>query len=85
MQSKENCYQKSLRIRSFVTAFTQIPITGIASSPGSITQVHQAPLSMEYSRQEYWSGLPCLSPGDLPNPGVESGLLHCRKILYHLS
>ena len=31
----------------------------------------QAPLSMEFSRQEYWSGLPFLSPGDLPNPGIE--------------
>ena len=35
------------------------------------TAVHQAPLSMESSRQEYWSGLPCPSPGDLPDPGVE--------------
>ena len=73
MQSKENCYQKSLRIRSFVTAFTQIPITGIASSPGSITQVHQAPLSMEYSRQEYWSGLPFPSPEELLDPGIKPG------------
>ena len=32
---------------------------------------HQAPLSMGLSRQEYWSGLPCLSPGDLPNPGIK--------------
>ena len=31
----------------------------------------QAPLSMEFSRQEYWSGLPFPSPGDLPDPGVE--------------
>ena len=33
----------------------------------------QAPLSMEFSRQKYWSGLPFPSPGDLPNPGMESG------------
>ena len=32
---------------------------------------HQAPLSMGFSRQEYWCGLPCLPPGDLPNPGIE--------------
>ena len=32
---------------------------------------HQAPLSMGFSRQEYWSGLPCPSPGDLPDPGIE--------------
>ena len=31
---------------------------------------HQAPLFMEFSRQEYWSGLPCPSPGDLPDPGI---------------
>ena len=35
------------------------------------TIVSQAPLSMGLSRQEYWSGLPCPSPGNLPNPGVE--------------
>ena len=34
---------------------------------------HQAPLSMESSRQEYWSGLPFPSPGDLPDPGIKSG------------
>ena len=34
------------------------------------TLAHQAPLSMVFSRQEYWSGLPCPSPGDLPNPGI---------------
>ena len=32
---------------------------------------HQPPLSMGFSRQECWSGLPCLPPGDLPNPGIE--------------
>ena len=31
----------------------------------------QAPLSMAFSRQEYWSGLPFPSPGDLPDPGIE--------------
>ena len=31
----------------------------------------QAPLSMKFSRQEYWNGLPSNSPGDLPNPGIE--------------
>ena len=35
------------------------------------TVAHQAPPSMEFSRQEYWSGLPFASPGDLPNPGIE--------------
>ena len=34
---------------------------------------HQAPLSMEFSRQEYWSGLPFPSPGFLPDSGIEPG------------
>ena len=34
---------------------------------------YQAPLSMGFSRQEYWSGLPFPSPGDLPDPGIEHG------------
>ena len=38
-------------------------------SPWTVT--HQAPLSMGFSRQKYWSGLPCPSPGDLPNPGIK--------------
>ena len=37
--------------------------------PGTVA--HQAPLSMGFSRQEYWSGLPCPPPGDLPDPGIE--------------
>ena len=45
------------------------------------TVTHQAPLSLGFSRQEYWSGLLFPSPGDLPDPG----LLHCRQILYRLS
>ena len=41
----------------------------------------QAPLSLGFSRQEYWSGLPFPSQGDLPDPGIESGSPHCRQIL----
>ena len=37
------------------------------------TMACQAPLSMGFSREEYWSGLPFPLPGDLPNPGVEPG------------
>ena len=35
------------------------------------TVAHQAPLSLGFPRQEYWSGLPCPPPGDLPDPGIE--------------
>ena len=37
------------------------------------TAAHQAPLSIGFSRQEYWSGWPFPFPGDLPNPGIEPG------------
>ena len=37
------------------------------------TVAYQAPLSMGFSRQEYWSGLPFPSPGDLPDPGIKPG------------
>ena len=39
------------------------------------TVAHQAPLPVEFSRQEYWSGLPFPSPGDLPDPGIEPSSL----------
>ena len=39
--------------------------------PHGLYIAHQAPLSMGFSRQEYWSGLPFPSPGDLPDPGVK--------------
>ena len=50
------------------------------------TGIHQAPLSMGFSRQEYWSGLPCSPLRDLPNPGTEpTCLVFCigRWVLYH--
>ena len=40
-------------------------------TPGTVA--HQAPVSMGFSRQEYWSGLPFPPPGDLPKPGTEPG------------
>ena len=50
-----------------------------ASSPAQLLSLfetpwavaHQAPLSREFSRQEYWSGLPCPTLGDLPDPGIK--------------
>ena len=41
--------------------------------PHGLYIAHQAPLSLGFSRQEYWSGLPCPPPGDLPNPGIKPG------------
>ena len=44
---------------------------GLFASPWTVA--YNAPLSMGFSRQEYWSGLPFPSPEDLPNPGIEHG------------
>ena len=49
------------------------------------TVAYQAPLSMGFSMQETWSGLPFPSPGGLPHLGIEPGLPHCRQTIYHLS
>ena len=48
------------RVRLFVTPWTA---------------AYQAPPSMGFSRQEYWSGVPFPSPGDLPDPGIKPGSL----------
>ena len=50
------------------------------------TEAPQAPLSMGFSRQEYWTGLPCPAPGDLPDPGIKlASHVSCvgRWVLYH--
>ena len=43
----------------------------VSDSATPWTVAYQAPLSMGFSRQEYWSGLPCPPPGDLPDPRIE--------------
>ena len=49
------------------------------------TVPYQAPLSMEFSSKEYWSGLPFPPPGDLPNPGIKPSLLHLLLWLGYLN
>ena len=50
-------------------------LSHVRLSPTPWTIAGLAPLSMEFSRQEYWSGLPFPSPGDLPDPGIEPASL----------
>ena len=47
------------------------------ASPWTVS--HQAPLSMEFSRQKYWSGVPLPFPGDLPNPGIKPQSLALQR------
>jgi len=67
---KQRLYEK---VETHVVPFnTRVVILAISDSlPG----LHQAVLSMGFSRQEYWSRLPFSSPGDLPNPGLKLGSL----------
>ena len=51
----------------------------------SVTRACQTPLSVGFSSQEYWSGLPFPSPGDLLTQGSNPSLLPCGKILFHPS
>ena len=44
-------------------------VSGCSATPWTVA--HQAPLSMGFSQQEYWSGLPCPPPGGLPNAGIQ--------------
>ena len=73
--STSNCFQGQLLFSCSVVSDSATPWTVAC----------QAALSMGFSRQEYWSGLPRPSPGDLPRAGIEPNpcLLHCRWILYH--
>ena len=63
------------------------PLSHVRIFAAQWTVARQAPLSMGFSRQEYWGGLPFPSPGDLPDLGIEprTPLLHCRQILSQLS
>jgi len=67
-----------LKISSSVLYFLVVLVGGLfaklcqtLTSPWTIA--HQAPLSVGFSSQEYWSGLPFSSPGDLSDPGIELG------------
>ena len=62
-------------MKNRICVFTSVEKVNVAQlCPTFVTPwtvARQAPLSMEFSRQEYWSGLPFPSPRDLPNPGIE--------------
>ena len=58
-------------ISTFIVKVKSLSCVRLFATPWTIA--YQAPQSMEFSRQEYWSGLPFPSPGDLPDPGIEPG------------
>ena len=88
LKGRDNCIQHLLTVRCKCQALSRVCVCGgvcismdthalsrsvVSNSAAPWTVACQAPLSMEFSRQEYWVGLPCPPPGDLPNPGVEPG------------
>ena len=72
-------------IAGYSVFFCSVSRSVVSDSATPWTVAHQGPLSVGFFRQEYWSGLPFPPAGDLPHPGIEPGLLHCRQILYRLS
>ena len=79
VQSPETTGTRYCLVPSYVFVLSRSVVSDSSVTPWTVGR--QAPLSMEFSRQEDWSGLPFFSPGNL----LYMGLLHCRKILYHLS
>ena len=83
------CFLKKLLVVSLSAWHTCVCSCSVVSHsfwpPWTLT--HQAPLSIGFSRQEYWSGLPFCPPGDLPDPGIKThaSCVYCigRWILYH--
>ena len=61
--------QRESAVRIHAWVLSRFSCVQLFSSLWSVAR--QAPLSMGFSRQEYWSGLPCPPPGDLPDPGIE--------------
>ena len=55
-------------IYTVLCALSRFSCVRLFATPWTVAQ--QPPLSKGFSRQEYWSGLPCPSPGDIPDPGV---------------
>ena len=92
--SKGGCFQiqKSINVINHINKFkkkkVKVLVTQLCSTlcnPWAVA--HQDPLSIKFSRQEHWSGLPFPAPGHLPNPGIEPKSLVSPaltdRILYH--
>ena len=68
------CREVSKEFASLCSCLCMLSLVQLFVTPWTVAC--QAPLSMEFSRQEYWSGLPYPCSGDLPDPGIQKGLLH---------
>ena len=78
------CFKPRTVLRAFIVSKVKL-LSRVWLFVTPWTVAYQAPLSMGFSRQEYWSGLPFPSPGDLPNPGIEPWSPAFRQTLYRMS
>ena len=75
---------KNIRIEIDMCTLCCAVLSRVQLSATPWTVAHQAPLSMGFPRQEYWSGLPFPSPGDLPNPGIKPMSLESATLAVRL-
>ena len=70
-----HCFTSQKKERKKVKSLSRV---GLFATPWTVA--YQVPLSMGFSRQEYWSGLPFPSPGDLPDPEIEPESLASKSL-----
>ncbi|CAI9161500.1 unnamed protein product [Rangifer tarandus platyrhynchus] len=66
---RQECTEQLVQWKQNISHMFHHSVMSDSATPWTVA--NQAPLFMEFSRQEYWSGLPFPSPGDLPDPGIE--------------
>ena len=72
MLSSLSVKDKNWRQANVLSCFSRVQLCNpMDCGPWSLPSTPEAPLFMRYSQQEYWSGLLCPPPGDLPNPGIK--------------
>ena len=76
------CLSLDWRILSMTLLVCEWSSSVVSDSATPWTVAYQAPPSMGFSKQGYWSGLPFPSPGIFPTQGLNPGLPHCRQMLY---
>ena len=72
-QDGRGVWGERIHVHAWLSPFAAVTVTSFTGYAWTVA--YQAPLSMQLSRQEYWSGLPFLPPGDLPNSGTEPASL----------
>ena len=80
-----HCLSTTMKVKVLVAQSCLTLFDPMGRGPHGQSVARQAPLSLGFSRQDYWSGLPYPSPWIFPTQGLNPGLLHCKWILHCLS